>query len=60
MCFKSWEEDMRGMVNSPTFIEHALKVKPFHEDNTLKVKDAVAQIKNFSKELLQVGIYSEI
>ena len=42
------------MVSSPTFLDNAMKVKPFHEDNFLKVKDAVGQIKNVSKELLQV------
>lgn len=52
--FQSWEEDMRGMLESSTFAGNAEKVLPFHQDNTAQVKMAVKNIRKCAQEVLQV------
>ncbi|VDP01091.1 unnamed protein product [Heligmosomoides polygyrus] len=50
---RSWEEDMRGMLESSTFAGNAEKVLPFHQDNTAQVKMAVKNIRKCAQEVLQ-------
>ncbi|KJH51605.1 RhoGEF domain protein [Dictyocaulus viviparus] len=50
---RSWEEDMRGMLESSTFAGNAEKVLPFHQDNTSQVKMAVKNIRKCAQEVLQ-------
>ncbi|PIO66327.1 hypothetical protein TELCIR_11962 [Teladorsagia circumcincta] len=51
---QSWEEDMRGMLESSTFAGNAEKVLPFHQDNTAQVKMAVKNIRKCAQEVLQI------
>ncbi|CAD6184380.1 unnamed protein product [Caenorhabditis auriculariae] len=48
---QGWEEDMREMVHSDTFIDKVEAVSQFHHDNQEKVRVAVINIRKTAKEL---------
>ncbi|CAJ0573822.1 unnamed protein product, partial [Mesorhabditis spiculigera] len=41
---QNWEEDMQKMVDTPTFIQNAEKVEPFHRENIVQVRKAVKKL----------------
>ncbi|CAB3408479.1 unnamed protein product [Caenorhabditis bovis] len=50
---RSWEEDMREMVESETFFDKADTVLPYHKDNQIQVRTAINNIRKTAKELNQ-------
>lgn len=50
---RSWEEDMREMVESAFFCQKAESVLPFHKENQNKVRKANVDIQKSAMELLQ-------
>nr|ACI49192.1 hypothetical protein Csp3_JD03.001 [Caenorhabditis angaria] len=50
---RSWEEDMREIVESETFFDKADSVLPYHKDNQSQVRVAIANIRKTAKELTQ-------
>ncbi|ULU11864.1 hypothetical protein L3Y34_015326 [Caenorhabditis briggsae] len=54
---KGWEEDMREMVESPSFHDKADNVMPYHIENQEKVREAISSIQKAAMELSQV-LYS--
>ncbi|VDM59065.1 unnamed protein product, partial [Angiostrongylus costaricensis] len=57
---RSWEEDMRGMLESSTFAGNAEKVLPFHQDNTAQVKMAVKNIRKCAQESIHGNGFSDL
>ncbi|EFP01501.1 CRE-UNC-73 protein [Caenorhabditis remanei] len=54
---QGWEEDMREMIESPSFHEKADNVMPYHIENQEKVREAISSIQKAAMELSQV-LYS--
>ncbi|EGT32660.1 hypothetical protein CAEBREN_02058 [Caenorhabditis brenneri] len=50
---QGWEEDMREMMESPSFHEKADNVMPYHIENQDKVRDAIMSIQKAAMELTQ-------
>lgn len=52
--FQNWQDDMIALVKSDNFTDRAQHILPYQEDNTIQVKNAVAEVKNNAAEILQV------
>uniref|UniRef100_A0A1I7TK25 PH domain-containing protein n=1 Tax=Caenorhabditis tropicalis TaxID=1561998 RepID=A0A1I7TK25_9PELO len=50
---QGWEEDMREMMESPSFHEKADNVMPYHIENQEKVREAILSIQKAAMELSQ-------